>query len=175
MMFKVEDEALILAWRRRCFQWRLIKVIVAVFAFGMALWALTPVATLGWNETTSLPGKVYAVAHMQRPNKGQLAAFYPPANPYYPREMWFTKIIVGVAGDVITHRGRTVLINGKEIGEAREQDSERRRALPMIEDGVIPEGYYFVWTPHPRSYDSRYADIGLVHEKRIIGRAYRLF
>lgn len=175
MEFKVEDQTLILAWRRRCFQWRLIKVIVVAFAGGMAMWALAPVASLGWNETTSLPGKVYAVSRIQRPEKGQLAAFYPPVNPYYPREMWFTKIVVGVAGDVITHRGRTVLINGKPIGEARETDSERKRALTMVSDGVIPEGYYFVWTPHPRSYDSRYADIGLVHEKRIIGRAYRLF
>lgn len=168
------NQTLIFAWRRRRYQWRLLKIIGGLVIVGAVVWALSPIVTLGWNETASLPGKVYAVAHQQRPDKGQLAAFYPPPNPYYPREMWFTKIIVGVPGDVISHRGRLVLINGKPVGVARVTDSERRRRLSMVKAQVIPEGFYFVWTPHPRSYDSRYADIGLVHEDRIIGRAYRL-
>jgi conjugal transfer pilin signal peptidase TrbI len=40
---------------------------------------------------------------------------------------------------------------------------------------MIPQGKYFVWTPHIDSYDSRYDEIGLVDERTIIGVAYPLF
>lgn len=169
------NEQLILSWRKRQFKARLLKLIAVTAAGFICAWAIAPIVSLNWNHTESLPGKVYAVVHDQKPNKGEMAAFYPPENPYYPKEMWFTKIIVGVPGDVITHQGRDVLINGNLVGEAKATDSGNRRPLDMVNAGIIPAGYYFVWTPHARSYDSRYADIGLIHEKRIIGRAYRLF
>ena len=63
-------------------------------------------------------------------------------------------------------------LNGSEVFEAFEKDT-KGRDLPMIEEGRIPEGKYFVSSPAVRSYDSRYW--GLVDESEIIGKAYPIF
>jgi conjugal transfer pilin signal peptidase TrbI len=169
------DVARVKAWRLGQFRRRLLHIL-AGFALVMgALYLAYPYAQLSWNTTNSLPGYVFVLVKTERPGKGDMAAFWPPANPYYPASMWFTKIVVGGPGDVISHQGREVFINGKSFGMALEKDSKGRRALAMQPDGVIPPGRYFVWTPHPHSYDSRYTDIGLVADEQIRGRAYRLF
>lgn len=161
-------------WRLRRFRARFLRLCAGLLVMGLAYWAVTPYAQLGWNVTDSLPGRVFLIVKTQHPAVGQKTAFYPPANPYYPREVFFTKIMVGKPGDVISHQGRDIFLNGKKIGTSLEFDSSRHRPLQMIGDGVIPPGHYFVWTPHPRSYDSRYADIGLISDAQILGRAYRL-
>ena len=63
-------------------------------------------------------------------------------------------------------------LNGSEVFETFEKDTKGRH-LPMIEEGRIPKGKYFVSSPAVRSYDSRYW--GLVDESEIIGKAYPIF
>lgn len=165
---------LILQWRRSRFRLRLFKLLCGLAVVVGLYKMVEPYAFLMWNATESLQGRWFVVVTVQAPRRGDFVAFVPPQNAYYPVEMRFTKMLIGSAGDVITHKGREVFLNGVSVGVARETDSSGRRKLDMIRDGVIPAGYHFVWTPHPRSYDSRYAEIGLVSDAQIIGRAYRL-
>lgn len=165
---------LVKRWRLKRFRLRFLRLCLGLAAVGLLYWAMTPFAMLGWNVTDSLPGRVYLIVKVQRPAVGDKVAFYPPPTPYYPANVFFTKILIGQAGDVVSHQGRDVFLNGKKIGTALDFDSSRHRPLHMAPAGVIPAGHYFVWTPHPRSYDSRYADIGLVSDAQILGRAYRL-
>jgi len=81
-----------------------------------------------------------------------------------------------IGGD-LTVRGYVFLhsidpLNGTQVFEAFEKDTSGRE-LPMIEEGRIPGGKYFVSSPAVRSYDSRYW--GLVDESEIIGKAYPIF
>ena len=168
------EAALVKRWRLKRFRVRFLRLCAFLVALGLAYWAMTPYAMLGWNVTDSLPGRVYLIVKVQKPGQGDKVAFYPPKTPYYPQGIFFTKILLGMPGDVVSHQGRDVYLNSKKIGTAVPFDRARHRPLEMAPAGVIPAGHYFVWTPHPRSYDSRYADIGLVSDAQILGRAYRL-
>lgn len=168
-----EEAELVKKWRLGDFRLRLFRVLIGVAVTGFLLSGLYPFAQLAWKGSDSLPGYVYVLNKTERPHKGDLAGFWAPENPYYPKEMWFSKYIVGQGGDVITHKGREIFINGKSIGVALER-GRKGRPLQMIPDGVIPAGHYFMWTPHPHSYDSRYTDIGLISDEKVRGRSYRL-
>jgi conjugal transfer pilin signal peptidase TrbI len=169
-----EEALLVRQWRLQRFRKRLLRLLIAILAIAGVYAMVVPYAAIEWNGTESLPGKVFLIVKWQRPGLGEMGIFQPPANPYYPKGFAFTKIVMGEPGDVISHHGRDVLLNGKVIGTCLQWDSGHRRRLNMTPDGIIPPGYHFVWTPHPHSYDSRYADIGLISDKQIFGKAYRL-
>ncbi len=136
---------------------------------------LSPWVRLGINGTDSLPGVLYLVLKTEAPKThGDLVAFYPPENRFYPKGMFFIKKAMGMPGDEVTRKGRDFYINGEYVATAktRSRSGKPLRPGPV---GVIPEGHYFVWTPHPDSFDSRYEDIGWIPTDRVIGRAVRLF
>ena len=88
----------------------------------------------------------------------------------YPTDTVAVKEVAGVAGQEVMIGGDGSLsIDGEPRGQAKAV-AESGRDLDWIESGVIPEGHVFAWTPHPDSYDSRYADIGLIAEDRFEGR-----
>jgi len=62
-----------------------------------------------------------------------------------------------------------VFINGHAKGRVLLTASNGDPLEPAT-GGVIPPAHFFVWTPHFKSYDSRYKDIGLIHENDIFGR-----
>jgi len=49
------------------------------------------------------------------------------------------------------------------------------KVLNPLKSTVIPERYVFVAGDHPRSFDSRYQEFGLVHQGHIMGRAIKLW
>ncbi len=168
-----DTQVLIQQWRLHRFRVRLLRLLVVFVLFLAALGALYPFYQFTWKATNSIEGHLFLLDKTSRPVKGELAGFWAPINPLYPKEMWFTKYIVGQEGDVVTHKGREVFINGKSYGIALDRASNGR-PLPMSAEGVIPRGYYFMWTPHPRSFDSRYSFVGLVKDEQIRGRSFRL-
>lgn len=143
---------------------------VALTCMGLAKIALPHLA---FNATPSLPGLVYWVVQSDRIARGDVVAFRPPANRFYPDGMGFLKVVVGLPGDSVAWRGREVLVNGRPIGLAKERASTGE-ALELGPAGRLPNDRYFLWTPHPDSFDSRYADIGWIHRDRILGRAFRI-
>lgn len=159
---------------RRFRRWMMLAIGALVTVWLVSL-ALSPWYRLGINGTDSLPGVLYLVLKQQLPEApGDLVAFHPPKNRFYRDGMIFIKKAIGMPGDEVTREGSRFYINGEYVGTAkhRSRTGDPLRPGPI---GVIPDGHYFVWTPHPDSYDSRYEDIGWISKDRIIGRAVRLF
>lgn len=135
----------------------------------------SPRYRLGLNGNASLPGWIYLVYigdkfDLQR---GEIVAFHPPHNPYFPDRYVFLKKVMGISGDVIAETDRAFSINGSYVGFAKTHTSTGK-LLEIGPVGTLPKGKYFVWTPHEDSYDSRYQDIGWISDDRIIGRAVRI-
>ncbi|MFA7606526.1 MAG: S26 family signal peptidase [Rhodocyclaceae bacterium] len=159
---------------RRFLRWLGLPVGI-VLSVWLASLILSPWYRLGINGTESLPGVFYLVLKTETPAaRGDLVAFYPPQNRFYPQGMFFIKKAMGMPGDKVTREDLDFHINGDYIATAKTR-SRSGQPLQAGPTGVIPAGRYFVWTPHPDSYDSRYEDIGWISKDRIIGRAVRLF
>ncbi len=120
------------------------------------------------NKSVSLNSKWFLIAKDQLPQKGEIFVFRVlNPNAYSPDENWL-KIAGGVAGDEVIIKDRDFYINDQRIGTAK-PTSLKNLSLEMSPAGVIPQDFYFAYTPHLDSYDSRYQEIGLIDEKNIIG------
>ena len=148
----------------------LVLVSLALLALQALAW---PCYRLSLNTSESLPGYLYLVQVGVLPAKGDYVAIRPPKNRFFPAWLGFLKRVRGVAGDVIEERGRKFFVNGEELAYAKPQ-SLKGVPLQVGPVGVLPPGHYWVWTPHPDSFDSRYADVGWINQSRGIGRAIRL-
>jgi conjugal transfer pilin signal peptidase TrbI len=127
------------------------------------------------NVSMSLPGKLYLIEKATLPHKGEYVAFTYQNDFIYPKGVHLLKRVAGVSGDSVQLRDHKHYVDGYFVGEARPFTSQ---GLPIQESeftGVIPNGYYYAQADHPKSFDSRYAAIGLVASNCIIGRAYKLF
>jgi conjugal transfer pilin signal peptidase TrbI len=125
------------------------------------------------NATTSLPNWAFVLHRTQTPQRGDIIFFVPPesallARHFGPELHSFGKIVVGAPGDRITTSDRTFLIDGRPVATAKTA-SRRGEPLALGPTGILPPGCYFVATPHPDSFDSRYAAIGWVCRPRILG------
>lgn len=124
------------------------------------------------NLSESLPYDYVLTLKFIEPKKGELVLFKAPptAFPNLTHKPDFTKIVLGETGDVVAVQKRVVKIGGLSL-QAKER-AKSGRALEMISAGVIPQDKMFVFTPHIDSYDSRYAEVGLIDKELIIGRAW---
>jgi conjugal transfer pilin signal peptidase TrbI len=85
------------------------------------------------------------------------------------------KIVVGVAGDDVYTMSNHIIVNGVDRGIVLHKSPHSGKPLATIQSCTIPDGYVYVWAPHPESFDSRYQDIGLIHVSRIKERLWRVF
>ncbi len=141
---------------------------------GLLFWmAVSHFWVLGMNRSESLPYHLVAIHKGEMPERGELVAFYPGATSFYPAGVWFVKYLSGTPGDRVTRRGNVVYVNDREVARLK---PAAKNGMPLFPGptGVIPEGHYFVSTPHPDGFDSRYAEIGFVPQEKIIGKAYVL-
>lgn len=96
-------------------------------------------------------------------------------SPQYVGKHIFTKRVVGLPGDYII-QGKTHLTLKAQNGAFAitlpllTQSKEGHPLTPLSHD-VVPEGTLFVTGDHPRSFDSRYEEFGLVSMKKIYGKA----
>jgi len=151
----------------------IFRFACVIGAIVLVIWGVSPWGYIAFNTTNSIDGYVFFVRTDLRPDYRQIAAFHPPKNKHYHEKMWFGKYVVGMGGDEVAVEGRQFYINGTYIGTAKEF-ARNGNPLTMSTPGVIPQGYYFMWTDHESSYDSRYSDIGWIHESDIFGRVYKL-
>ena len=68
---------------------------------------------------------------------------------------------------------RTISVGGVALGRAKTHGPSGR-ALEAIAPGTVPAGRFYLHGEQPDSYDSRYADVGLVAREKILGRAVAL-
>jgi conjugal transfer pilin signal peptidase TrbI len=151
------------------------------FAFVSAIWALAlvrlfvyhvPVLPVLFNWTPSLPYKVAVVNYLSSSlARGDLVVYSfegSAAHGAYPglRHQALFKRVAGVAGDVVTVRGRDVFVNGVLVGRAKTHAFDRR-PLDPIAPTVIPAGHLYVQGTGVDSFDSRYSISGLVREQDV--------
>jgi len=154
------------------------------------LWAMLGVAIIGtvgfsaitdWrdghlfliNVSSSLPNWAFLIRRQQLPARGDYVFFDPPRSALLRRHFgakpqMFGKIVYGMPGDVIAHDGLTVTINGKAVAQMKRMTRHGEPLTPGAE-GAIPPGCYYAGSPHPDGFDSRYAEIGFVCRRQIIG------
>jgi len=155
--------------RKSIFRWASFFSAIILIA-----WGISPFGQFAINGVKSIDGLLFFVVKGEIPKRGDIAAFYPPRGNLYPDGMWFGKYVAGMGGDVVTLEDRNFYINNHFIGRAKPVSSGGVH-LKMSSPGVIPEGYYFMWTDNEDSYDSRYADIDWIPASSVIGRMYRIF
>jgi conjugative transfer signal peptidase TraF len=119
-----------------------------------------------WNWTPSLPLGLYwltrgapeSLAKMEA-----LVAFAVPAGVrdlvrerrYLPPGALLVKLVVATAGDRVCTEGGGLAINGEELGAILTEDSAGR-PLPHYEGcRLVSDGWLYVGSRHPKSFDSR--------------------
>ena len=123
------------------------------------------------NMSDSLPGKLYLVMNEQA-ECGDYLTFYIDQNPFF-KNGFLTKIAKGCEGDIIKYKNGDFYINDVYIGKAKNK-SRKGKAVQHTVQGIIPKDYYFAWSQHVDSYDSRYQSLGLIHKSRT-KRTYKIF
>ncbi len=100
----------------------------------------------------------------REPRRGEIVVFGYPQDP----RRKFIKRVIGLPGDTVEIRNRTLYVNGEPIEEAYIRG-------PMYQPYgqiVVPEGTVWVLGDNRNnSEDSRFPDVGPVPKRNIVGRA----
>lgn len=172
-------------------------------AYDLAVWFLFGWAlTLGLSTyspgypiivgTPSIPTGIYWVdKHPTGLKPGDFVSFpFEPAHPWlkgrYGRELVHTKMVLGTAGDTLHADASLRLKLCRSEADQRETCEPAGQALPRDGKGrplpswvppgkqyTLRTGELWVYSPHPKSLDSRYH--GPVERSRIYGRATPIF
>ena len=164
--------------RRR---WYLYLPVFAIWGFAYVRLFIDPTPRLPLlvNWTPSLPYRL-ALMQYQHPavQRGDLIvfAFAGEAQAHYPglRGQPFFKRVRGVPGDVVTVSERAVFVNGEAVGLAKTHAYDGHPLAP-IAPVVIPPGHFYVHGIGPHSFDSRYAESGLVRAEQVVGIVVPIF
>jgi len=152
--------------------------VITIAATGAVEWP----TKLIWNATASAPIGFYTVEPADRPTVPELVAVMPPeplagfmvARGYVGRGVPLLKRVVGIAGQRVCRTGRTITVDGIEMGDALTRDSIGRE-LPVWQGcRVIADGEIFLmnWDVHD-SLDGRY--FGPIPASFVIGRVLPLW
>ena len=139
----------------------------------LAVW-LQQHYTLGLNATDSLPGRLFLIERHQMPDRGELVAFRWHGSSHYPNGTTFIKVLEGLPGDSVAQMDGVFYVNAQAVGRAKPLDKLGQTLNPGPV-GTLPEGRFFVWSPHPDSLDSRYELTGWIARDQVLGRARVLF
>lgn len=144
------------------------------------------------NRSPSLPNWAYIVETGKIPKRGDVAFFVPPRGPIVEKHFGkvpsaFGKIVYGVPGDEIVHRGARVFVrfgpsdnkrtNPRSVarGEVQVAFIKPRSSVGEVlrpgPTGVIPNDCFYMGSRHPDGFDSRYGDIGFVCKRQLVGVA----
>lgn len=158
----------------------------------MAVLLLQTVVRLDVNYTESLPDHVFLTIKGWKTGlkHGDYVTYaFPTVNPDSPfrKGDHMVKMIAGVGGDevfmadsgefYIRASGTASVLpdyQGHPVGRAK-PISRAGKPLEHGPVGVIPQGSYYVYAPHKDSLDSRYAMVGWVQDRDLIGRTFPLF
>ena len=158
---------------RRVRQWGAVALLATGWAGYNALSAWQQSHAFMINASESLPNWAFFVARDKAPAKGDYVFFVPPDNALVRRHFGpetgpFGKRVIGMAGALVEHRGAYVYVDGVRVAHMKPLT---RTGEPLTPGpvGRVPRGCYYVGTPHPDGFDSRYGEIGFACAKQIIG------
>ena len=133
------------------------------------------------NHTQSLPNWAFMMRRGGDAQRGDIVFFSPPPSTLVKAHFGnnpdpFGKIVYGLGGDTIAHKGSAVLLRRK--GEEEWHAIARMKPVSMRGEtlepgpvGTIPPDCFYVGSPHKDGFDSRYAAIGFVCRRQLIGIA----
>jgi len=178
----------------------IFAVVCAVVMWSaIQLWTSHYLLAITMKQHMCLPYKVWIIDKKQKQfSYGSYISFYGKGIMNFQDGVRWVKVVGGLPGDrieVVPVRKptyRTVYVNDMPMVlpvratvrvirgygllplelDVYEKDT-KGRLMPVIQSQVIPEGKYFVYTDHERSFDSRYW--GLVDESQVIGTGIPLF
>jgi conjugal transfer pilin signal peptidase TrbI len=160
-------------WRPNARLWSLLALCMggSIAVTTIAAWREQHIFLI--NATQSLPNWAFLIRRHAVPGRGDYIFFDPPPSPllrrhFGPKPRLFGKIVYGLPGDLVTHRGRIVDINGRPVAVMK-PFTKRGEALTPGATGLVPGGCYFAASPHRDGFDSRYAEIGFVCARQIAG------
>lgn len=161
------------ARRARLPSWPAILGLTAVAALYLATQDWRDRHLFLINASQSLPNWAFVVERGTAPVRGKLAFFAVPRTPLIVAHFGktpqpFGKIAYGMPGDIVTRSGHWVWVNGARVAHLKPL-SKRGEALTPGPLGRVPDNCYFMGSPHPDGFDSRYADIGWVCAHQIVG------
>jgi len=161
---------------------RVLTVTVLAVSVIAAMSVVDMPTRLIWNATASAPIGFYTVVPTERIDVPELVAVMPPEplarfmveRGYIGRGVPLLKRVVGLFGQRVCRIGRTITVDGIEMGEALERDS-LGRDLPIWQGcRVIGDGQLFLMNWEIRdSLDGRY--FGPIPASSVIGRAIPLW
>lgn len=168
-------------------RWLVVFGALAAVASVQAIDAFARRHLLLINRSPSLPNWAYFVERGASPMIGDVAFFVPPRNALVQKHFGsqpsaFGKIVYAVGGDVIEHRGDLVLVHRSvsvpgspaELVSVKKPVSANGDVLKAGPSGRVPDGCYYMGSPHKDGFDSRYAAIGFVCGRQIVGVARRV-
>ena len=153
-------------WDHKFFSSLILLFGLGVFGISMTL----PETHFRLNASSSLPQTLFLATRFPPPfAKGQIVSIDHPT-----LGLPVGKIVGGMPGDCISISDNVLFLNEKEIGKIQAISKSGKTYSP-INEGIIEEGSYFVYTPHPDSFDSRYAEFGLIREEWIAEVLWPIF
>ena len=142
-----------------------------------------PAPSLVWNASESVPVGLYRVRPAGKLTLTDLVVAMPPEplatflaeGDYLPRGVPLIKRVLALPGQTICRKGPAIIVDGIEMGMAREHDSRRRPLPPVWQDcRLVAHGEVFLMNwDEPSSLDGRY--FGALASSSIIGRAEPLW
>lgn len=153
----------------------------ATMGVAIAAFVTTPTKII-WNASASAPVGFYTVEPTDRLEVPELVAIALPEplshfmleRGYVGRGVPLLKRILGLPGQVVCRVGRTITVDGIEMGEALERDSLGRDLPDWQGCRVIADGELFLMNWEVRdSLDGRY--FGPIPASSVIGRALPLW
>ncbi len=151
-----------------------ITFVVSIITLGLIIF-LTKGYLIVINKSDSLPLRWALIKKGVFPaKKGEIFAFFTDGGGFYKKKKVFVKKLASRFGSVIEVEGDRVFVDGKYIGNIRQHSSSGKR-INVNNQKIVKKRQYFAFADHPRSFDSRYKEIGLINEKNIIGTAIFIF
>ena len=160
-----------------------LVLVMALATMGIAYPALTPMPVkLMWNASASAPIGLYSIDYDGPFDVTDLVAVDAPEplaafmaeRGYLPRGVPLIKRVLGVSGQTVCRTGRTITVDGIEMGAALERDRIGRELPVWHGCRRIQTGEVFLMNWQVRdSLDGRY--FGLTSTDQIIGHAIPLW